>query len=70
MELDILTVLKNNVYLLLEKYVKENRTGLVNIYLIMNYETRDLLCGETIKLFLGVKTAIDDTLDFGKVIIR
>ena len=70
MEIDIVTILKNNTYLLLEKHVKENKTGLAYIYLIMNYETRELLCGGENKLFLGIKTAIDDTLDFGKVIVR
>lgn len=70
MEINILTNLRRNTYELLEKYVKDNNTGLAYIYVIMSDDTKSLLRDNDPELFYGVRIAIDDELDFGEIIIK
>ncbi len=70
MEVNIIKLLRREVYDMLEKYVKDNKTGLAYTYLIMSNETKSLLCDENSTLFYGIKIALKDDLDFGEVIIK
>lgn len=70
MEVNIIKLLRREVYNMLEKHVKDNKTGLAYIYIIMSSETKSLLCDEDSPLFYGVKIAIRDDLDFGEIVIK
>ena len=70
MEVNVLQLLRREVYDMLEKYVRDNKTGLAYIYLIMRSDTKSLLCDGDSDLFYGVKIALRDDLDFGEIIIK
>lgn len=62
-------IIRRKIYEEAEQYSKENNVGLAHMYLIITPDVKEFLDIDDSNLFYGIKIAVDNTLDFGSVIM-